>query len=69
MRPVCGCFKPWKPPPYEYETRQLPIDLIIGDGKIRSRLENMEPIETIIESWQAELHEFFEISRRFHLYK
>jgi uncharacterized protein YbbC (DUF1343 family) len=59
----------WKPPPYEYETRQLPIDLIIGDGKIRSRLENMEPIETIRESWQAELHEFFEISRTFHLYK
>lgn len=59
----------WKQPPYEYETLRLPIDLIIGDGKIRSRLENMEPIETIIESWQAELHEFFEISRTFHLYK
>jgi len=59
----------WNPPPYEYETKKLPIDLIIGDEEIRSRLENMEPIETIIESWQAELDAFFKISRRFHLYK
>jgi len=59
----------WKPPPYEYETRKLPIDLIIGDGEIRSRLENLEPVQTIIESWQGELQEFSEISRRFHLYR
>jgi uncharacterized protein YbbC (DUF1343 family) len=59
----------WKQPPYEYETQHLPIDLIIGDGGIRSRLENMEPIETITESWQAQLDEFSEISRAFHLYR
>lgn len=59
----------WKQPPYEYETRHLPIDLIIGDGNIRRRLEDMEPIETIIESWQAGLNDFIEISRAFHLYK
>ena len=59
----------WKQPPYEYETKKLPIDLIIGDGKIRSRLENMEPVEAIIQSWQTELHEFIEISQRFHLYQ
>jgi uncharacterized protein YbbC (DUF1343 family) len=47
----------------------MPIDLIIGDSKIRRRLENMEPIETIIKSWQASLDEYLEISRRFHLYK
>jgi uncharacterized protein YbbC (DUF1343 family) len=58
----------WKRPPYEYETKKLPIDLIIGDGKIRSRLENMEPLESIIASWKAELDEFSEISQRFHLY-
>ena len=59
----------WKQPPYEYETQRLPIDLIIGDGKIRRRLENMEPVETIINSWQAGLDEFLEISRAYHLYK
>ena len=59
----------WKQPPYEYETQRLPIDLIIGSRKIRSRLENMEPVETIAESWQVELNKFSDISRRFHLYK
>ncbi len=59
----------WKQPPYEYETRRLPIDLIVGDRTIRKRLENMEPVETIAESWQAELEEFLDISRGFHLYK
>ena len=59
----------WKRPPYEYETKKLPIDLIIGDGKIRSRLENMEPLESIIESWQTDLQEYSEISHRFHLYR
>jgi uncharacterized protein YbbC (DUF1343 family) len=59
----------WKQPPYEYETHKLPIDLIIGDRKIRQRLENMEPIDTIVESWQAELAEFYEVSQRFHIYK
>ena len=59
----------WKQPPYEYETKKLPIDLIIGDGKIRSRLENMEPLESIVESWQTELQEFSEVSQRYHLYR
>ena len=59
----------WKQPPYEYETKKLPIDLIIGDGKIRSRLENMEPLESIVESWQTELKEFSEVSQRYHLYR
>jgi uncharacterized protein YbbC (DUF1343 family) len=59
----------WKQPPYEYETRRLPIDLIIGDGKIRRRLEKIEPIETIAMSWQTQLDEFSEISRAYHLYR
>jgi uncharacterized protein YbbC (DUF1343 family) len=59
----------WKQPPYEYETQRLPIDLIIGDRKIRERLENLESMDQIIESWQPNLNEFVDISRGFHLYK
>ena len=58
----------WKQPPYEYETQKLPIDLIIGDRDIRQRLEHLEPVETLVESWQTGLSEFYEISQRFHLY-
>ena len=59
----------WKQPPYEYETQRLPIDLIIGDRSIRERLENLESIDQIIESWQPKLNEFKDISRQFYLYK
>ena len=59
----------WKQPPYEYETQRLPIDLIIGDRSIRERLENLESIDQIIESWQPKLNEFKGISRGFYLYE
>jgi uncharacterized protein YbbC (DUF1343 family) len=58
----------WKSPPYEYEFERLPIDLIIGDRRIRERLENLEPVESIEESWQDDLEQFSTISRRFQLY-
>ena len=58
----------WKPPPYEYETKRMPIDLIIGDQSIRQRLETGEPVEEIEASWQTELQEFKEISRQYYLY-
>lgn len=58
----------WKPPPYEYEFERLPIDLIIGDRRIRERLEKLEPVESIEESWQEDLHQFKTISREFQLY-
>jgi uncharacterized protein YbbC (DUF1343 family) len=47
----------------------MPIDLIIGDRSIRKRLETEEPVESIAASWQDELDEFKEISRKFYLYR
>ena len=58
----------WKQPPYEYEFEKMPIDLILGDPAIRRRLENLEPLEDIIASWQDELNAFKAISQPFHLY-
>jgi uncharacterized protein YbbC (DUF1343 family) len=58
----------WKSPPYEYEFERMPIDLIIGDRRIRARLENLESIDAIEADWQPELQRFKEISRQYHLY-
>lgn len=58
----------WKPPPYEYEYNRLPIDLIIGDKKIRQRIEKFDEIDAIEQAWQEDLNEFKKISRRFYLY-
>lgn len=58
----------WRPPPYEYEFEKLPIDLLIGDPSLRRRLEAMEAVADLEASWQAELNEFAEMSRSYHLY-
>ncbi len=58
----------WKSPPYEYEYDKQPIDLIIGDRKVRRRLESLEPPEELAASWQDALDEFVGISSEFHLY-
>jgi len=58
----------WKRTPYEYEFEKLPIDLIIGDKKIRQRIESLDDIYAIEKSWLKDLEAFAETSRRFHLY-
>jgi uncharacterized protein YbbC (DUF1343 family) len=72
LKSVCfhhkGEFE-WKQPPYEYEHKRLPIDLIIGDKEIRRRIEKNDDIDEIAGSWQDDLNEFIEISKMFHLYR
>jgi uncharacterized protein YbbC (DUF1343 family) len=58
----------WKSPPYEYEHERLPIDLIIGDKKIRQRIEDLDEISDIAASWQDALKEYTKISRSVYLY-
>jgi uncharacterized protein YbbC (DUF1343 family) len=58
----------WKSPPYEYEYEKLPIDLIIGDKRIRQRLENLEQLEAIQGSWKADLEAYQEMIHGFYLY-
>ncbi len=38
----------YKQPPYEYEYERLPMDLILGDRKIRSQIEAGMPMADII---------------------
>jgi len=59
----------WRQPPYEYEAQRLPIDLIIGDRKIRERLEKLDSVDQIVKSWQPKLNQFKDISRGFYLYE
>lgn len=58
----------WKLPPYEYEFKRLPMDLILGDKKIRRRIENFDEIDVIEKSWEKDLDAFINISSQFHLY-
>lgn len=58
----------WKAPPYEYETRRMPIDLLIGDQEIRQGLEGGRSLELLEASWQDGLNKFLQLRQEFLLY-
>lgn len=58
----------WKMPPYEYEYERMPIDLIIGDQRVRLRLAAMEPIKDLEAGWQEALSDYDRMRRDYFLY-
>ncbi|OIP63842.1 MAG: DUF1343 domain-containing protein [Nitrospirae bacterium CG_4_9_14_3_um_filter_53_35] len=48
----------WRKPPYEYEEKRLPIDILTGDDAIRRDLEGMKPLAEIEEGWRQDLDSF-----------
>ncbi len=58
----------YKPPPYEYEFKRLPLDLILGDSALRRRLEAGVPVMELELGWQKELADFISIREKYLLY-
>ncbi len=58
----------YKEPPYEYEYERLPMDLILGDQKVRRALEAGQPMREIEAGWQEGLDEFRSVRARYLLY-
>ncbi len=58
----------YKQPPYEYEYKKLPMDLLLGDKALRLQLEQMEPLEALISAWRPGLVTFEKVSRPYLLY-
>jgi len=58
----------YKQPPYEYEHKKLPLDLIVGSRIVRRALETQTPFEDLERSWQPQLEQYQKLHRRFHLY-
>jgi uncharacterized protein YbbC (DUF1343 family) len=58
----------YKEPPYEYEYERLPMDLILGDRRLRKRIEAGENIEAIEQDWLPELGEFDNMRKKYLLY-
>ena len=59
----------YKEPPYEYEFERLPMDLIIGDQKIRVAIEQGEDLVQLEKSWLDDLREYEERIRPVLLYE
>ncbi len=58
----------WKPPPYEYEFKKQPFDLITGNHEIRQCLETREDLDQLAGSWQDDLEKYNKIRQRYYLY-
>ena len=59
----------WRPPPYEYETVRLPIDLLTGDPRIREGLDAGRPIAAMERAWTRDLAAFADRAANVQLYR
>jgi uncharacterized protein YbbC (DUF1343 family) len=59
----------WRPPPYEYETVRLPIDILAGSGTIREQVDADVPLEDIEGAWQGEISQFLAVRERYLIYE
>lgn len=48
----------WKDPPYEYETKKKPMDILCGTNQIRQAIENGTSLSDIEKSWEHDLKAF-----------
>jgi uncharacterized protein YbbC (DUF1343 family) len=58
----------WRRPPYEYERRKLPIDILCGTDRVREALEAGVSPRRLEPSWRKELAAFRRRRERFLLY-
>jgi len=57
-----------KDPPYEYEYKRPPLDLILGDKDLKSKLASGYEIVELEDSWQPAIQEFMIKRQRYLLY-
>jgi uncharacterized protein YbbC (DUF1343 family) len=58
----------WRDPPYEYEHKKLPIDILAGSSELREQIVAGTPARDVARSWEKDVAGFEKIRRRFLLY-
>jgi uncharacterized protein YbbC (DUF1343 family) len=58
----------WRPPPYEYEERLMPIDILAGSSRLREQIDGGEPTAAIAASWRDDEARFRAVRAPFLLY-
>ncbi|MGE5243249.1 MAG: exo-beta-N-acetylmuramidase NamZ domain-containing protein [Betaproteobacteria bacterium] len=58
----------WRDPPYEYETKKLPIDILAGSGALREAIEAGQPARDIAASWTQAVDAFDRVRREYLIY-
>ena len=59
----------WRKPPYEFEKRKLPIDLLGGGPSMRRAIEHGAPQTGLEASWRRDLARFARARRPYLLYR
>jgi uncharacterized protein YbbC (DUF1343 family) len=58
IRDLYGDKLMWKMPPYEYENKKMPIDILSGSDKLRKFIDSEEKLDYIEEWWSEECRSF-----------
>ena len=58
----------WTAPPYEYEFRHLPIEIILGNADLHQHLERGVPVADLERSWEPEIEEYRKLRAPYLLY-
>ena len=58
----------WRPPPYEYEERLMPVDILWGNGGLREGIDGGAPVAEILRGVEAECTAFEDKSAPYRLY-
>jgi uncharacterized protein YbbC (DUF1343 family) len=59
----------WRKPPYEYETRKRPIDILAGTNRLREEIERETALDKMEEWWWEDCRCFNRIRKNYLLYK
>ncbi|HMK50353.1 MAG TPA: DUF1343 domain-containing protein, partial [Thermodesulfovibrionales bacterium] len=59
----------WKQPPYEYEDKKMPIDILAGTNRLREEVENGERLDRMEQWWQDECSDFGRVRKKYLLYR
>lgn len=60
----------WKQPPYEYEEKKMPIDILAGTDRLRKHIEKSEKLDRMEEWWREQCSKFNrEFRKRYLIYK
>jgi uncharacterized protein YbbC (DUF1343 family) len=59
----------WRRPPYEFEWKKLPIDLLAGGDRIRRAIERGVSLDRIVRAWRTDLARFARDRQPYLLYR
>jgi uncharacterized protein YbbC (DUF1343 family) len=58
----------WRQPPYEFERKKRPFDILIGNSWIRKAIDNAKTTNAIQTRWQPDLKKFKTARKKYLLY-